>query len=72
MYPHLAQNAGLGFKGRHGMVITPEFGPRQRISVIFTSIQNLPVNSSNEHSWVPDFCLKYGGCVKKCPGNAIV
>ncbi|MGF7117068.1 4Fe-4S binding protein [Methanobacterium oryzae] len=72
MYPHLAQNAGLGYRGRHGMLLTPEFGPRQRISVIFTSIQNLPVNNLNEHSWVSDFCSKCGGCVRKCPGNAII
>jgi len=72
MYPHLAQYAGLGYMGRHGMLITPEFGPRQRISVIFTSIQNLPVNSSNGHSWIPDFCTKCGKCIRKCPGNAII
>lgn len=72
MYPHLAQYAGLGYRGRHGMLITPEFGPRQRISVIFTSIQNLPVNNLSEHSWIPDFCAKCGKCIRKCPGNAII
>lgn len=72
MYPHLAQYAGLGHRGRHGMLITPEFGPRQRISVIFTSIQNLPVNSLNEHLWIPDFCAKCGKCIRECPGNAII
>ncbi len=72
VYPHLAQYAGMGYRGRHGMLITPEFGPRQRISVIFTSIQNLPVNERNKHSWIPDFCAKCGGCIRKCPGNAII
>jgi ferredoxin len=72
MYPHLAQMAGLGYRGRHGMLITPEFGPRQRISVIFTSIQNLPVADSNEHSWIPNFCVKCAKCVRTCPGNAII
>ena len=72
MYPNLAQNAGLGYKGTHGMLITPEFGPRQRLSAIFTSIQNLPVNNDNEHSWIPDFCAKCGKCIKNCPGNAII
>ena len=72
MYPNLAQNAGLGYKGMHGMLITPEFGPRQRLSTIFTSIQNLPVNNDNEHSWIPDFCAKCGKCIKNCPGNAII
>jgi epoxyqueuosine reductase len=72
IYPHLAQNSGLGYRGRHGMLITPEFGPRQRLSVIFTSIQNLPANGFNEHLWIPDFCAKCGKCIKNCPGNAIV
>ena len=71
LYPYLAQSAGLGYKGRHGMIITPEFGPRQRISAIFTSIQNLPINDGNKHSWIPDFCANCGNCIKKCPGNAI-
>ncbi|KAF5070155.1 Epoxyqueuosine reductase [anaerobic digester metagenome] len=71
VYPALAQKAGLGWKGRHGMLITPEFGPRQRISVIFTSINNLPDNGSNSHSWVSSFCEKCGKCIKACPGNAI-
>lgn len=72
MYPHLAQKAGLGHIGKHGMLITPEFGPRQRLSAIFTSIQNLPVNTDNKHSWIPDFCAKCSKCIKKCPGNAII
>ena len=72
IYPHLAQEAGLGYRGRHGMLITPEFGPRQRISVIFTSIQNLQIDNFNEHSWIPDFCKKCGGCIKKCPRDAII
>lgn len=72
MYPHLAQKASLGYRGKHGMLITPEFGPRQRLSAIFTSIQNLPVNTDNKHSWIPDFCTKCGKCIKKCPGSAII
>ena len=72
MYPHLAEVAGLGCRGRHGMLITPEFGPRQRISTVFTSVRNLPFNRGNEHSWIPDFCDKCGSCVRKCPDNAIL
>ncbi|MGB9979658.1 epoxyqueuosine reductase [Methanobacterium sp.] len=72
MYPHLAQKAGLGHKGTHGMLITPEFGPRQRLSAVFTSIQNLPAKEHNEHSWIPDFCAKCGKCIKNCPGSAII
>jgi ferredoxin len=70
VYPALAQKAGIGFIGRHGMLITPEFGPRQRISAIFTSIHNLPV-SDHRALDAFDFCLRCGKCVKICPGNAI-
>ena len=72
MYPHLAQKAGLGYRGSHGMLITPKFGPRQRLSAVFTSIQNLPVNTDDDHSWIPEFCAKCSKCIKNCPENAII
>ncbi|MCP4761545.1 MAG: [Fe-S]-binding protein, partial [archaeon] len=73
-YVPLAEQAGLGWHGRHGLLITPEFGPRQRIALIYTSIENLPVKerSENEHKWIGDFCGKCGKCIKNCPGNAIL
>jgi len=69
-YTWLAQRAGLGYIGKHGMLITPEHGPRQRISAIFTSIKNLPRNEHDEHSWIPNFCKKCGNCIRNCPENA--
>jgi epoxyqueuosine reductase len=71
LYPPLAIKAGLGNGGRHGLLITPDFGPRQRISAIFTSIGNLPVTDSTEHAWTQDFCASCGNCIRKCPGKAI-
>lgn len=71
LYTPLAIKAGLGNGGRHGLLITPEFGPRQRISAIFTSIGNLPVTDSTEHAWTRDFCASCGNCIRKCPGKAI-
>lgn len=70
-YPTLAQNAGLGWRGKSNLLITPELGPRQKISTIFTSIENLPVNSGDDHSWIEDYCNYCGKCMKSCPGNAI-
>ena len=73
VYPILAQNAGLGWIGKHGLLITPEFGPRQRIAVIYTGIENLPFNEvRNDHSWVRDYCKKCNACFIKCPGKAIL
>jgi epoxyqueuosine reductase len=71
LYPPLAIKAGLGNGGRHGLLITPEFGPRQRISAIFTSIKDLPVTDSTEHAWTRDFCATCGNCIRKCHGKAI-
>ncbi len=68
----LGQEAGLGYMGESGLLITPELGPRQKISAIFVSISNLPLNEENEHSWIPEYCDKCGKCVKACPEKALV
>ena len=73
-YVVLARNAGLGWVGRHGLLISPEYGPRQRLAIIATSIENLPINPDhvNPHSWIEDFCQKCGECIRECPGKAIL
>lgn len=70
-YPLLAQKAGMGVVGKHGMLITPKFGPSLRLAAVYTDIENLPIGNENHHMWVNDFCEKCNLCVKKCPGNAI-
>lgn len=72
LYPPLAVKAGMGWFGRHGLLITPQFGPRQRISAIFANIDNLPVSESNEHLWIGDFCARCGKCLRACPSKAIL
>ena len=71
IYPVLAQRADLGAIGRHGMLITPEFGPRQRIAVIYTNITNLPFAKSNSYAWISEFCKTCVRCMETCPTNAI-
>lgn len=71
-YPWLAERAGIGFRGRSGMLITPQFGPRQRLAVIFTSINDLNFYDERNHEWIKDFCNKCGKCSRECPGNAII
>ncbi|MDC7226139.1 MAG: reductive dehalogenase domain-containing protein [Spirochaetales bacterium] len=69
-YVRLAQKAGMGWTGRHGLLISPENGPCQRIAVVYTDI-SLPFTDSVDHAWIESFCSSCGRCVKKCPGNAI-
>lgn len=72
LYPPLAVEAGLGWFGRQGLLITPEFGPRQRIAAIFVNIDNLPISKENKHSWIGEFCMQCGKCARACPSKAIL
>ena len=67
----LAQKAGMGYIGKHGLLITPEFGPSLRLAAVFTDIENLPIDERNEHSWIKEFCNTCNKCVRKCPAQAI-
>jgi epoxyqueuosine reductase QueG len=72
LYPPLAQRAGLGWRGRHGMLITSQFGPRVRLAAVFTNIENLPFfTGENPHRWIPAYCKSCGLCIKQCPAGAI-
>jgi len=71
-YPTLGQYASLGWRGKSNLLITPELGPRQKISAVFTSIENLPIKEDNDHSWIADYCQTCGKCIKKCPSDAIM
>jgi len=70
-YPLLAQKAGMGVIGKHGMLITPKFGPSLRLAAVYTDIENLPMMDQNEHMWVNEFCDSCNRCVNKCPAKAI-
>ncbi|WP_432664469.1 hypothetical protein R9X47_28580 [Wukongibacter baidiensis] len=71
-YKHLAEEAAMGAIGNHGLLISPVVGPRQRITAIYTSIENLPFPESNPHNWIKDFCSTCQICSKRCPADAIV
>ena len=65
----LAIQAGLGQYGRHGLLITPEFGPRVRIAKIFT---DLPLNSDEPIDFgVTETCNVCRRCSDGCPVKAI-
>jgi len=66
--PH-AVAAGLGIMGQNGLIITPEFGPRQRWSVITTDAE-IPESEGKDFDALEEFCNNCGACVSKCKGNA--
>ena len=70
-YVYLAELAGLGAIGYHGLLITPGEGARLRIGTVYTNIDNLPIQTENEHLWVRDFCAMCHKCVRQCPAEAI-
>lgn len=70
-YPPLAQLAGMGINGRHGLAIVPQFGPRHRLTAVLTNIENLPIPDNNDHMWIEDYCKTCGRCIRKCPVGAI-
>ncbi|MFQ5878808.1 MAG: reductive dehalogenase [Dehalococcoidia bacterium] len=65
----LAIDAGFGQLGRHGKLITPQFGPRCRISKVITDLP-LPEGSPIDFG-VTEFCNACLKCVRKCPAGAI-
>ncbi|OGV49271.1 MAG: hypothetical protein A2017_14745 [Lentisphaerae bacterium GWF2_44_16] len=62
-----AYAAGLGEIGWSKMFISPEFGPAQRIGLVFTELELEPDPIYDG----PKLCNKCMACVKACPGNAI-
>jgi ferredoxin len=70
-YTYLAELAGLGAIGYHGLLITPQEGTRLRINIIYTNITNLPIETQNQHLWVRDFCAMCKKCIRECPVKAI-
>jgi epoxyqueuosine reductase len=64
-----ALEAGLGEYGRHGLLITPEFGPRLRLGKIFT---DMPLARDHPRSFgVERFCDACRRCTDACPAKAI-
>ncbi len=72
LYPPMAQLAGIAFLGYSGITISPEYGPRFRLTAVYTSIENLPKADEDAHAWVREYCKQCRKCIKECPGGAIL
>ncbi len=70
LYPAMAVKAGLGKIGKQGLLITKNFGPRQRLSMVAVNIDTLPENP-REDFVIDKYCKKCKRCVNLCPVNAI-
>lgn len=68
----IAHNANLGCIGKSGLLITPEYGSRIKISAILTNITNLPLQNENKYGWIREYCDLCDGCSKTCPELAIL
>ncbi|MFX1479897.1 MAG: hypothetical protein ACFFCI_17400 [Promethearchaeota archaeon] len=69
LFPPHAVAAGLGIMGRNGLVITPEFGPRQRWAIISTDAE-IPTRTKIDLQALIDYCKDCGACVRECKGGA--
>ncbi|MFC1978608.1 reductive dehalogenase [Chloroflexota bacterium] len=65
----LAMQAGLGQIGRHGLLITPEFGSNLRMDIVLT---DLPLVSDAPIDFgVTEFCSVCKKCADTCPSDSI-
>jgi epoxyqueuosine reductase QueG len=71
-FSQLGEEANLGFIGKNGLLITPELGPRLKVSAILTSIENLPYVEKNPHEWIRNYCQRCSKCIKGCPQDALI
>lgn len=68
LFPHkiAATSAGLGWIGKNGLLINPEFGPRLSLATVLTDAQ-LATSEPYEKSMCGGCTL----CVEHCPSEAI-
>ena len=65
----MAIEAGLGEYGRHGLLITPKYGPNIRIAKVFTDLPLVP--DQPIEFGVKEFCHTCKKCADNCPVKAI-
>ena len=61
-----AREAGLGSTGRHGLLITPQFGPRVRLACLLTNAEVEPSPLKQA-----DYCVNCDACIRVCPAKVL-
>jgi reductive dehalogenase len=67
--PPVAIDAGIGELGRHGVIISKEFGSAMKMSAVTTDLPLLHDNKTG--LGVDDFCRYCKICAEACPSGAI-
>jgi len=65
-YKHAAELAGLGTLGKHSLLITPEYGPRERLACLLTEA---PLEGSSSPQ--KNHCINCTVCIQECPVHAL-
>jgi reductive dehalogenase len=68
--PLVARDAGLGEIGRMGLLMTPQLGPRVRLSVVTTELPLTPDVRSFDSTMI-EFCNNCRKCTVVCPSQSI-
>ncbi len=67
--PVVAESAGLGEIGRHGLLVTEDEGSRVRLGVITTNLELVP--DERREFGLKELCSECGICSENCIGGAI-
>lgn len=65
-YKHVAEAAGMGTIGRHSLLISPQHGPRVRLSCVLTEFEFSPSPRLSK-----DLCDGCNECLVACPAGAL-
>ena len=65
-YKHAGEVAGMGKIGWHSLLITPDLGPRVRLSCCLTETEHEPTNGDFNTE-----CASCGICLEICPAKAL-
>ena len=68
-----AVRAGMGVLGKHGLLITPNWGPRLRLAGVVTKapLESLSADSLLSLDKVKSLCDGCNRCLRSCPAGAI-